>query len=91
MTDEIETLRAELAAERERGDRLAKENNELKIDLAKWVHYWRDKDNKALAEKITKLREALVRTKEVLRRAGNYDCEYQEDIDVIDAVLKETE
>jgi hypothetical protein len=91
MTDEIETLRAELAAERERADRLATENNELKNELAKWVHYWRDKDNKALAEKITKLREALVRTKEVLRRAGNYDCEYQEDIDVIDAVLKETE
>ena len=35
-------------------------------------------------------REALVRAKEVLRRAGNYDCEYQEDIDVIDAVLEET-
>ncbi len=42
-------------------------------------------------EKRDKLREALVRTKEVLRRAGNYYCEYQEDIDVIDAVLKETE
>jgi regulator of replication initiation timing len=56
---EVLKLTAELDAERERADRLAAENNELNIELAKWVHYWRDKDNKALAEKVAKLREAL--------------------------------
>ena len=49
LRDENERLAAELAAERERADRLAAENNELKIELAKWVHYWRDKDNAELA------------------------------------------
>jgi|LakMenEpi03Aug12_release.lakeMendotaPanAssembly.Ray.scaffolds.fasta_scaffold2557226_2 hypothetical protein len=76
MTDEIERLRAELAAERERS--------------AEKLAIYREQSD-ADERKIYKLRAALVRTKEVLRRAGNYDCEYQEDIDVIDAVLKETE
>lgn len=76
LEDEVARLRAELAAERERAvEKLA---------------IWREQSD-ADERMIYKLREALVRTKEVLRRAGNYDCEYQEDIDVIDAVLKETE
>jgi len=86
LEDEVARLRAELAAADHYTDRIAQLTEEMKERHDEFAAYRID-----VNDRITKLREALVRTKEVLRRAGNYDCEYQEDIDVIDAVLKETE
>jgi hypothetical protein len=40
-------------------DAKCKECSDLKIELAKWVNYWRDKDNKALQARIAELGAAL--------------------------------
>lgn len=49
---EAERLRAE-------NEKLREERQELKNELAKWVHYWRDRDNQALSADNEKLRAAL--------------------------------
>ena len=36
-----------------------KEIHDLKVELAKWVQFWRDKDNKALQDRIAELEAAL--------------------------------
>ena len=38
---------------------LEAENHELKVELGKWVQFWRDKDNKALQARIAELEAAL--------------------------------
>lgn len=84
VVEELKTLRAENA-------KLREERHELKNELAKWLHYWRDKDLKAVEEKNVKLRAAL---KDLIE-----DHEYMTDTDAEEdnmaraaarAALKET-
>jgi len=59
-TTELEQEAANaLAAQARELDAKCKECSDLKIELAKWVNYWRDKDNKALQARIAELGAAL--------------------------------
>lgn len=59
-TTELEQEAADaLEAQARELDAKCKECSELKVELAKWVNYWRDKDNKALQTRIAELEAAL--------------------------------
>lgn len=49
-------------------DAKCKESSELKIELSKWVNYWRDKDNKALQARIAALEAENAQFREALAK-----------------------
>jgi predicted RNase H-like nuclease (RuvC/YqgF family) len=59
MHSEYKTAAARIAELEAEFEAKCKECSELKIELAKWVNYWRDKDNKALQARIAELEAAL--------------------------------